>query len=123
VEPTNWSLKFPELKQLSAVEKADIRLKTSQADASDVTAEILLPAEIAKSRYGGDGYSTETQVDLKLREQTRAAVQDPEGSGGAIDDPFHTGAGEPGSSPPPTPEELAAQAEAGANKPKPGGNK
>lgn len=106
-EPTNWMIKFPPLKQMSETEKADVRLKTSQADAADIGSGVLLPAEVAKSRFGGDGYSTETQVDLELRAQTRAAVQeDPgDGKGGpSIEDPFHTGEGEPGSQPKPAPE-------------------
>jgi phage-related protein (TIGR01555 family) len=120
LEPNNWSVNFPSLKQMSDLEKAEIRLKTSQADASDVQNDILLPAEVAKSRYGGDEYSTETQVDLELREQTRKAAST------GIDEEYHTGRGEPGARPaleqpqgtePDGPRGEESVAQAGANKP------
>jgi hypothetical protein len=60
---------FPPLRELSDLEKADLRLKTSQADASDITQGILLPQEVAVSRYRPEGYSTATQVDLELRQK------------------------------------------------------
>lgn len=94
VEPNNWSIKFKPLKQLSQKEEADVHFVQAQADNLYVQNETLLPAEVAKSRWGGDDYSIETSVDLELREQTRAAVT----QGETIDDPFHTGAGEPGAS-------------------------
>lgn len=64
-----WRVYFPPLKQLSDVEKAAVRLQTSQADASDITAGILLPQEVAVSRFRPEGYSLETTVDLDLREK------------------------------------------------------
>lgn len=64
-----WRVYFPPLKQMSDLEKADVRLKTSQADASDITQGILLPQEVAVSRFRPEGYATETHIDLDLREK------------------------------------------------------
>jgi uncharacterized protein len=64
-----WRVYFPPLRQLSEIEKADIRQKTSAADASDIVQGILLPQEVAVSRFRPEGYSTETHVDLDLRER------------------------------------------------------
>lgn len=80
-----WRVHFPALRQLSDLEKADLRLKTSQADASDITQGILMPVEVALSRYRPEGYSAETQVNLELRqklldleiEQRRRALEAP----------------------------------------------
>jgi hypothetical protein len=63
---TRWekstSIKFPSLWQESPGERADRRLKTSQADSLDVTARILSAEEVARSRYGGASYSAETKL-------------------------------------------------------------
>jgi phage-related protein (TIGR01555 family) len=67
--PDGWSVVFPALRQLSDVEKATVRLQTSQADASDITAGILLPQEVAVSRFKPEGYSLETQIDIDTRER------------------------------------------------------
>lgn len=72
VLPDGWRVYFPPLHQLSELEKADLRLKTSQADASDITQGVLLPQEVAVSRFRPEGYSIETQVDLALREKMLA---------------------------------------------------
>jgi hypothetical protein len=65
--------------QLTDLERAELRLKTSQADASDINAGVLSPSEVAISRYGGDGYSTETQIDMEGRKAMEEAprVVDP----------------------------------------------
>jgi uncharacterized protein len=67
--PDGWSVVFPSLRQLSDLEKADIRSKVSAADASDITAGILLPQEVALSRFKPEGYSLETQIDIETRER------------------------------------------------------
>jgi phage-related protein (TIGR01555 family) len=71
--PDGWRVQFPPLKQLSDLERADVRLKTSQADAADIDSGVLLPAEVATSRFRAEGYSTETQIDLDTRERLMKA--------------------------------------------------
>jgi len=67
--PDGWRVVFPALRQLSDAERATVRLQTSQADASDITAGILLPQEVAVSRFKPEGYSLETQIDIETRER------------------------------------------------------
>jgi phage-related protein (TIGR01555 family) len=64
-----WRVVFPPLRQLTESQRADVRAKTSQADAIDITSGILLPQEVALSRFRPEGYSIETQIDLELREK------------------------------------------------------
>jgi hypothetical protein len=64
-----WRVYFPPRRELTEVEQADVRLKTSQADASDIAAGILMTQEVATSRYRPEGYSTETQIDIELRKK------------------------------------------------------
>lgn len=57
VKPENWSIQCRPLWQLDDVQKADVRLKTSQADSLDVDAGIVTAEEVAATRYGGDQYN------------------------------------------------------------------
>lgn len=68
----NWDVKFPALWQMTDLEKADVRLKVAQADAIYLTNQVITPEENARSRFGGDEYSMETQVDIELRDQMEA---------------------------------------------------
>ena len=56
--------------QADASEEADIRLKVSQADSSDIAAGILLPEEVAISRWGSGKYSTDTEIDVDARQKS-----------------------------------------------------
>jgi phage-related protein (TIGR01555 family) len=67
-----WSITFPPLWQLTDLEKADLRYKQAQVDDLEIKNEIVTPEEVAVSRHGADGYSTETVIDLELREQMMA---------------------------------------------------
>lgn len=69
VEPDNWSVHFRPLWQQSDSEKADTRLKTSQADVAYITAGVVTPEEVAASRFGGDEWSMETVIDFEGRQQ------------------------------------------------------
>lgn len=65
--PERWNINYRSLYQLTELQKADLRLKCSQADASDITAGILNPAEVTVSAYGGSEYSTDRTVDFEGR--------------------------------------------------------
>ncbi len=82
-EPKRWSAAYNPLWQPSDLEQADVRLKTSQADAADITSQILTPEEVAISRYGGKKYSTRTQIDTTLREKLETEDGTPAGGAGA----------------------------------------
>jgi phage-related protein (TIGR01555 family) len=65
--PDKWSMAWKPLRQLSQVQEADVRLKVAQADAIYVDAGVVLPDEVAMSRFRPEGYSMDTQVDHETR--------------------------------------------------------
>ncbi len=78
--PANWSIKFNSLQLADPLQEADIRLKTSQADALDIQNGVLSSDEVAISRFGGSAYSTETALDETAREMDARLAE--EGLGG-----------------------------------------
>lgn len=60
--------KFRSLYQLTELEQADMRLKQSQTDKNYVDMGALDPTEVTDSRFGGESYSTETELDEEGRE-------------------------------------------------------
>jgi phage-related protein (TIGR01555 family) len=71
-EPEAWKIHFPSLWQMTAEEKAQVRLTTAQADDLDIKNGVLTPEEVATSRYGGSEYSTQTNIDLDARAEMAA---------------------------------------------------
>lgn len=65
--PQNLGIEFDSLWQLDENEEADVRLKVAQTDAVYIDRGVLDPAEVAISRFGGDKYSMETELDLTAR--------------------------------------------------------
>lgn len=63
---------FPPQHQPTAQEDAQLHLTQAQADAIQIDKGILYAEEIAASRYGGDEYSTQTQLDPALRAKKEA---------------------------------------------------
>ena len=84
--PKNWSIKFNSLQLTSPTEDADVRLKTSQADALDISSGVLGADEVAVSRYGGAGYSTETVLDEEARQMD--ADLEEQGLGASVAEPM-----------------------------------
>jgi phage-related protein (TIGR01555 family) len=64
-----WRVHFPGLRQMSDKERADLRAVVSHADEVDIKSGVLMPQEVAVSRFRPEGYSIDTQVDLDLRER------------------------------------------------------
>lgn len=62
-----WSVEARPLWQLDEKERANLRLAMSQADTAYLQTGVLTPEEVRTSRFGGDGYSIETQLDNFLR--------------------------------------------------------
>lgn len=75
-EAANWDIKFNPLWQLTDVEKAAVRLSAAQADSANIASGIVTPEEVAQSRFGGDDFSLETQLDQEARDAF-AAQPDP----------------------------------------------
>jgi len=81
--PKDIGIDFDSLWQLDDNEEADIRLKVAQADAVYLDRGVLDPAEVAVSRFGGNKYSMETEIDLEARpnskpEENKPDDEDPE---------------------------------------------
>jgi len=74
-EPDLWSVEYCPLYQPSDKERADARLVQAQSDQIYIQSGVLSPEEVALARFGGDGYSFETQVDFAAR----ALLDAPEG--------------------------------------------
>lgn len=68
VEPDNWTVEFKPLWEMTDKERADLRAVQAQVDVSYINAGVLLPEEVATSRFGGDAYSTETHIDMAARD-------------------------------------------------------
>jgi len=68
-EPPVWSVQWKPLWEPS--EKEVIETRKMQADADGVYLDrgVLLPEEVAISRFGGDEYSAKTQIDIETRKK------------------------------------------------------
>lgn len=75
-EPEHWTWKFGSLWQPTELEEAQRRYAVAQADALYITAGVLIPEEVAISRYGGDAYSAETHLDRDVREAFDAKAEE-----------------------------------------------
>lgn len=74
VEPEEWNIQFRSLWQLTDSEKADVREKMSRVDQAYLNMGVLSTLDIAESRFGGDEYSLETQVDTDALEERDAVA-------------------------------------------------
>jgi uncharacterized protein len=112
-----WRVTFPPLYELSEVERADIRSKTSHADDIDIKSGVLLPQEVALSRFRPEGYSIETTIDHDLRHRLQKVEMDMReeelragrGPGQTPAEPEVPGEGEEGAEQPETDKGGAAQ--------------
>lgn len=64
VEPANWKIVFNPLEQNDEKDEVTIRKMQAEVDVAYINAGVVTPEEIALSRFGGDRYSTETQIDV-----------------------------------------------------------
>jgi len=62
------NFKFKTLRTLDEVQTAELRNKQSQTDRNYIESGVLDPNEVAESRFGGDEYSLETNLDKEARE-------------------------------------------------------
>ncbi len=75
-EPENWCIQFRALWQPTDKEIADVRQQVAQADSQYVAMGALSPDEVAKSRFGGDGYSIDTYVDMRDSDEIMGTEED-----------------------------------------------
>lgn len=66
-EPESWKVKLCYGTAETPKAAAERRLVVAQADAIYVDKGVVLPEEIGLSRFGAEGWSPETQIDLDLR--------------------------------------------------------
>lgn len=74
--PDTWDIEFFPLDQSTEGEQAELHLKQAQADAIYITNAVLSPSEVAESRFGGEKYSVDTQLDEPAREGMKPAEGD-----------------------------------------------
>lgn len=75
-EPDQWSIEFCPLWQPSEMEMVNARKVQSDVDVAYINAQVLSPEDVTKSRFGDDGYSFDTKVDLKaLLKMQKAMLQ------------------------------------------------
>lgn len=60
------SFKFPALSELTDEQRAELMAKQAQTDAIYIQNSVLTPEEVAHSRFGGDEYSIETEIDESI---------------------------------------------------------
>jgi uncharacterized protein len=69
VEPENWSLQFIPLWQNTEEQDAATRRTIAETDAIYIDRGVLTPEEVAVSRFGGNKWSMNTEIDLESRER------------------------------------------------------
>lgn len=71
LEPDSWQVVFNALWQLTEAEWAEVRNKQANTDKTYIDAGVLTADEVAKSRFGGESYSTDTTLDLEARRKKK----------------------------------------------------
>jgi phage-related protein (TIGR01555 family) len=66
-EPESWCMWFPPLWQMDDVSRADIYFKTAQADSQYIDHGVLVPEEVANSRFGSEMMRERIGLDPELR--------------------------------------------------------
>jgi phage-related protein (TIGR01555 family) len=65
--PEKWGVEFPPIREMTEKEESEIRKNQSDTDKNYIETAVLLPEEVAMSRFGPRGYSTDTVIDLSAR--------------------------------------------------------
>ena len=78
VEPKSWALDFESLWQLSQLEETQARKTQAETDQIYLDGGVLEADEVARSRFGGDRYSFETQLDEEMRAEPDEPPPEPE---------------------------------------------
>lgn len=70
----DWSVELRDPRSLTPMQTAELRARQATVDAAMVTAGVIRPEEVAVNRYGADGWSAATTIDLGWR---RDRLEDP----------------------------------------------
>lgn len=116
--PDAYTFDFVPLWQMSDKEKADMQLVVAQKDQIYIQNGVVDPDEIAHSRFGGDKFSLETDIDLDVRRKIPSPASESGVSKATTEDPTPKGSTE---DPDPAPVNTAEeQNEKFVQTPKPG---
>ncbi len=63
VLPDKWSVEFDPLAQMSEKDRAELRKTVADTDALYLDRGVLVPSEVRSSRFRGDGWNAETELD------------------------------------------------------------
>lgn len=66
-EPDGWAVKFAPLWQMTPKEQAELEKLTAEKDALYIDKAVVLPEEVATSRFPAEGWNPTTSIDLALR--------------------------------------------------------
>lgn len=72
----DYTFKFNPLNEPTEQQQSEHRLRVAEADMKYIEMGVLTADEVANSRFGGDGYSTETQIDQEARELQKETAKD-----------------------------------------------
>lgn len=73
IDIRGFDIEFNPLWQMDEKEMIDMRKVQAETDEIYMNAQVVDPREIAASRFGGEKYSYETEIDMSLREQGQVA--------------------------------------------------
>ncbi len=111
IVPDKWCVEFCPLWQASEKEMAEARKIQADIDGIYLDKQVLSPEDVAKSRFGADGYSFDTKVNLKALMQLQLAMVQQ----AAVPPQLPPGAKPPaGKASPAEPDDKQPQARAGA---------
>lgn len=69
LEPDNWSLQFVPLWQNTEEQDAIVRKLVAETDAMYIDRGVLTPEEVAISRFSGNKWSMNTEIDIESRKE------------------------------------------------------
>lgn len=73
--PPAWSVSLADARSLTPMQRAELEARKAQVDTAMITARVIRPEEVAVNRYGADGWSGATTIELDWR---RKRLADPE---------------------------------------------
>lgn len=68
-EPTNWSIQFNPLLHMTPKEEAELQKFVAERDKIYIDAGVVMPEEVALSRWPVTGWTPDTTIDLTLRKE------------------------------------------------------
>ena len=83
-EPAEWKIEFNPLRVPTEKEQAETQKTQSEADKNYIEAGVLLPEEVAESRFTDDGFKLDTTIDIESREEMSSIEEEKTDQGGHV---------------------------------------